>query len=254
MKMKSKQTKTRTPRKLTLVTQKNVPFNYREAYKSLRTNVKFIANTEKAKSFVITSALQMESKSNVSINLAITLAEEGKKVALLDCDFRKPTIHRYLKLNTHEHGITNVLMRECTIGEALCRIKPLILDVLPVGTIPPNPTELLATKEMQSLLKALKDNYDYVIIDTPPVCAVTDAAIIGGIADGVFLVVRSDYTPVEMIQLAKKKLEDVHVKIFGIILSRFNAKKTGRQSGYYYSYNDYYYSYDKEPNREQSDI
>ena len=245
MRSSNKKTRARTPRKLTMVTQKNIPFNYREAYKDLRTNIKFISNTEEAKTFAITSALQMESKSNISINLAITLAEEGKKVALLDCDFRKPTIHRYLKLHTSGRGITDVLMGDCTLGEAVNRLTPMSLDVFPVGTLPPNPTELLSTPGMQSLLGILKEHYDYVIIDTPPVCAVTDATIIGGMADGVFLVVRSDFTPVEMVQLAKKKLEDVHVKIFGVILSRFNAKNTGRQSGYYYSYNDYYYSYDK---------
>ena len=117
--------------------------------------------------------------------------------------------------------------------------------MLPVGTVPPNPTELLSTQNMQIVLQVLKENYDYVIIDTPPVSVVTDAAIIGGMVDGAFLVVRSDYAPVEMVQLAKRKLESVHVKIFGIILSRFDAKKTSGQSGYYYSYNDYYYNYDK---------
>lgn len=243
---KSKQRGNRTPRSLTLVTQKHVPFNYREAYKSLRTNVKFIANTENANSFVITSALQMESKSNVSVNLAITLAEEGKRVVLLDCDFRKPTIHRYLKIDVEDHGITNVLMEECQPGEAIHHITALNIDVMPVGTIPPNPSEMLATARMQKMLLALKKVYDYVIIDTPPVSVVTDAAIIGGMADGAFLVVRSDYAPVEMVQMAQKKLEDVHVKIFGVILSRFSPKNAGRQSGYYYSYNDYYYSYDKE--------
>lgn len=246
MKQKIMKKKIRIPRKLTLVTQKNVPFNYREAYKSLRTNVKFISTTENAKSFVITSALQMESKSNVSTNLAITLAEEGKKVVLVDCDFRKPTIHRFLELHLNGHGVTNVLMGECTLVDALHHAEKWNIDVIPVGTIPPNPTELLSTGEMQKMLTKLEDIYDYVIIDTPPISVVTDAAIIGGMADGVFLVVRSDFAPVEMVQLAKKKLEDVHVKIYGIILSRFNAKKTGHQSGYYYSYNDYYYSYDKE--------
>lgn len=242
---KKKEKNVRTPRKLTLVTQKDVPFNYREAYKSLRTNIKFIANTEKANSFVVTSAVQMESKSNVSTNLAITLAEEGKRVVLLDCDFRKPTIHRFLKIDMHGQGITNVLMGECPLGKALYHIDTLNIDVLPVGTVPPNPTELLSTQNMQIVLQALKENYDYVIIDTPPVSVVTDAAIIGGMVDGAFLVVRSDYAPVGMVQLAKRKLESVHVKIFGIILSRFDAKKTSGQSGYYYSYNDYYYSYDK---------
>ena len=242
---KKKAENARTPRKLTSVTQKDVPFNYREAYKSLRTNIKFIANTEKANSFVVTSAVQMESKSNVATKLAITLAEEGKRVVLLDCDFRKPTIHRFLKINMHGQGITNVLMEECPLEDALYHIDALNIDVLPVGSVPPNPTELLSTQNMQIVLQTLKESYDYVIIDTPPVSVVTDAAIIGGMVAGAFLVVRSDYAPVEMVQLAKRNLESVHVKIFGIILSRFDAKKTNGQSGYYYSYNDYYYSYDK---------
>lgn len=228
-------------RKLNLVTQKDAPFNYREAYKSLRTNIKFIATTENAKSFVITSALQMESKSNVATNLSITLAEEDKKVILVDCDFRKPTIHKFLKLETYNHGITNVLMGDCKLQEALYHIESLQIDILPVGTVPPNPTELLSTDKMKAILDVLRERYDYVIIDTPPVSVVTDAAIVGGMTDGALLVVRSDYAPVEIVELAKKKLEDVNVKIFGIILSRFNAKKTSKPSGYYYSYNDYYY-------------
>lgn len=241
-----KNKKVRTPRKLTLVTQKNVPFNYREAYKSLRTNVKFVSNTTKANSFVITSALQMESKSNVSTNFAITLAEEGKRVILLDCDFRKPTIHRFMHVNTSGKGLTDVIMRECAVEKAIYHVTDWNIDVLPIGTIPPNPTELLSSKEMQIIVTKLKELYDYVIIDTPPVSVVTDAAIIGGMVDGAFLVVRSDFAPTEMIRLAKKKLEDVNVKIFGVVLSRFDAKKTGRQSGYYYSYGNYYYSYDKD--------
>lgn len=228
-------------RKLNLVTRKDVPFNYREAYKSLRTNLKFIAATENAKSFVITSALEMESKSNIATNLSITLAEEDKKVILVDCDFRKPTIHKFLKLDTRNHGITNVLMGDCHIKEALYHIDSLHIDILPVGTVPPNPTELLSTEKMKSTLDILRGAYDYVIIDTPPISVVTDAAIVGGMADGALLVVRSDYAPVEIVQLAKKKLEDVNVKILGIILSRFNSKKSNKPSGYYYSNNDYYY-------------
>lgn len=229
-----------------LITNKAAPFNYKEAYKSLRTNIKFISATENAKSFVITSALQEESKSNVSTNLAISLAEEGEKVVLVECDFRKPTIHRFLHMHSGGNGISDVLMGSCSIEEAIDHQKELGIYVLPVGTVPPNPAELMATPQMKLILDTLKKAFDYVIIDTPPVSVVTDAAIVGGLADGAFLVVRSDYAPVEMVQLAKKKLEDVHVKIFGIILTRFDAKKTGHQSGYYYSYNDYYYSYDKD--------
>lgn len=190
--MSSRKKQRREPRYFTPVNAPNVPFHYREAYKSLRTNVKFIAATEKAGSFVITSALQMESKSNISANLAITLAEEGKRVALLDCDFRKPTIHRFAQLHLHGCGITDVLMGACELRDALYHIESWNVDVLPVGTVPPNPAELLSTTLMGAVLRALRESYDYVIIDTPPICAVTDAAIIGGMADGAFLVVRAD--------------------------------------------------------------
>ena len=244
--LKEKKGKIERRRNLTLVTDENVPFSYREAYKSLRTNVKFVAAIEHANSFVITSALQMESKSNVASNLAVTLAEEGSSVVLLDGDFRKPTIHRFFNIKMQGKGITSVLTGKCSLDKVLYHDKTTKVDLLPVGIIPPNPTELLATAQMQEILKELKERYDYVIVDTPPVSVVTDAAILGGIVDGAFLVIRSDFAPLEMVQLAKKKLEDVHVRIYGVILSRYNARKTGRQSGYYYSYNDYSYSYDKE--------
>lgn len=238
--------KRKSSRTLELVTRKGMPFNYIEAYKSLRTNVKFLMATEHAKSFVITSALQMESKSNISVNLAVTIAAEGHKVVLVDGDFRKPMIQRFLGVNSMHRGISAVLAGRCSLEDALLHSITYGIDVLPVGVVPPNPTELLAKSRMRDIMKKLESEYDCVLIDAPPISVVTDAAIIGGMVDGAFLVVRSDYSPVEMVQLAKKKLEDVDVRIFGVILSRFNAKKAGKQSGYYYSYNDYYYSYDKD--------
>lgn len=226
------------PRSLNLVTNKKMPFSYVEAYKSLRTNVKFIAATEKANSFVITSAFQMEGKSNVAVNLAITLAEEGKSVVLVDCDLRRPKIHQLFKLNTHGKGITTVLSGESKINEVLFQCDRLSVDVLPVGTIPPNPTELLSSESMAQMIKTLKETYDYVIIDTPPVSVVTDAAIIGSMVDGAFLVVRSDYVAVDTVRTAKKKLDDVHVRTYGVILSMYKIKKSSHKYGYY---NDYYY-------------
>lgn len=228
-------------RSIALVTDPNIQFNYKEAYKSLRTNIKFISKTEKVNTFIITSALQEESKSNVSVNLALTIVEEGKKVILLDCDFRKPTIHKYLKINKFNRGIVNVLMEDCTINEAIYHKKDINLDILTVGIIPPNPSELLSSIKMQNLVLELKKTYDYIIIDTPPISIVTDAAIIGGFSDGAFLVVRSDYAPIEIVKMAKKKLEDVDVKIYGTILTRYNPKSSGN-SKRYYEY-DKYYSY-----------
>ncbi len=237
---KSKNSAPVSKRTVQLVTDKDKPFGYVEAYKSIRTNLKFITAASEINSFVLTSALSMESKSNTSINLAATLAEEDKKVILVDCDLRKPAIHRMLKINNHGVGLTNFLSGEMGINKVLVHYEPLNIDILPVGAIPPNPTELLSQQKMRNLLEVLKKHYDYVIVDAPPVSVVTDAAILGGMVDGALLVVRSDYAPLEMVQLAKKKLEDVNVHILGVIMSRFDAKKAGKQSGYYYSYNSYY--------------
>lgn len=242
-------------RTLELVTAKNMPFGYVEAYKSIRTNLKFLTATGEAKSFVITSALGLESKSNTAINLAITMAEENKKVIVIDGDLRKPIIHRLLNITTNGKGISSVLTGELDYREAIFHLDSFNIDVMPVGAVPPNPSELLSQKRMHDLVNTLKEKYDYVIVDAPPVSVVTDAAIIGGMVDGALLIVRSDYAPVEMVQLAKKKLEDVDVKIFGVILSRFNAKKASRSSGYssgyYYSYNNYYYYSYGSNNKEQ---
>ena len=228
-------------RSLEYVKQENMPFGYVEAYKSLRTNLRFITATDEAKSFVITSALGKESKSNTAINLSVTLAEDNKKVILVDGDLRKPSVHRLMKLNTHGKGLSGLIMGEYQMQDAIIHSDAYGIDVLPVGAVPPNPTEILSHARMADLLKVLREYYDYVIVDAPPVSVVTDAAIIGGMVDGVLLVVRSGYAPVEMVQLAKRKLDDVNARIYGVILSRYDAKKVGRQSGYYYSYKGYGY-------------
>ena len=230
-------------RSLEYVEQENMPFGYVEAYKSLRTNLRFITATDEAKSFVITSALGRESKSNTAINLAVTLAEDDKKVILVDGDLRKPAVHRLMKLNPRGKGLSGLVMGEYPLQNAVIHSKEYGIDILPVGAVPPNPTEILSHVRMANLLKVLREQYDYVIVDAPPVSVVTDAAIIGGMVDGALLVVRSGYAPVEMVQLAKRKLNDVNVKIYGVILSRYDAKKVGRQSGYYYSYKGYGYDY-----------
>ncbi|MBQ6119765.1 MAG: CpsD/CapB family tyrosine-protein kinase [Clostridia bacterium] len=240
--LKKKNESTYTPRRsLELITSENMPFGYVEAYKSLRTNLRFITAADNVKSLVVTSALGMESKSNTSINLAITLAADQKKVIVVDGDLRKPAIHRFLNYSPHGKGLSGILTGEVKVEEAIHHLEQHHIDILPVGTVPPNPTELLSHNRMRALLKALRDYYDYVIVDAPPVSVVTDAAIIGGMVDGALLVVRSGYAPVEMVQLAKKKLEDVNVKIIGVVLSRYDTKKVGRQSGYYYSYKSYGY-------------
>lgn len=223
-------------REVQLVTRAGMPFGYVEAYKSLRTNLKFVSSAGQAKSFVITSAVPMESKSNVSVNLAVTLAEEGKKVILIDGDLRKPAIHTMLGIAAGGQGLSGLLSGTASANEVLRHHATLNIDVVPVGAVPPNPAELLSQERMIKILEVFKQHYDYVIIDAPPVSVVTDAAVIGGMVDGALLVVRSDYAPREMVQQAKKKLEDVQVKIFGVVLTRYKSEQSGGDDYNYYGY------------------
>lgn len=232
-------------RKLMLVGP-NAPFQYVEAYKSLRTNLSFLSGTSKCKVVMITSSVPEEGKSNVAINLSMTLAEDGKRVLLMDCDLRKGSLSRYLNVKRSHPGISNVVAGQCGLSEALVTVNNEQFTLLPVGPIPPNPAEMLATDKMASLLKAAREAFDYVIVDTPPVSVVTDAAVLSRLVDGTVLVVRPGVTTIQGAQLSKKNLESVNAHILGVILNGYNAKRTGKKDGYYYSYTYDYYKHDEE--------
>ena len=219
-----------------------MPFGYVEAYKSLCTNLDFMAGSMDVHTLVITSTVPEESKSNVAVNLAMTLAESGKKVALVDCDLRKPVLHRYLKAGHNVKDVFNVLSNQCTLDEALQELKEMNLTFLPVGTPPPNPSEMLSQHQMQAMVDALREKFDFVIFDAPPVSVVTDAAVIGRYVDGAMFVVRSDYAPADAVRSAVKKLQDAGVKVLGSVLTRYDMKKALKGSSYAYSY-AYNYNY-----------
>ena len=172
-----------------------------------------------------------------------TLASSGKRVVLVDCDMRKSAVSRYLRIPRSRTGLTNVITshEENALSSALIRMKDTGITVLPVGTIPPNPAELLASSATEKIFKALQNAFDYVIVDTPPVSVVTDAAVLCRVADGVLLVVRPGVTTIQGAQLSKKNLEAVHAHILGVIMNGYNAKKTGRRDGYSYAYSYGYY-------------
>ncbi len=223
----------------------DVPFNYVESFKSLRTNLNFIAATEKLNTFILTSAIPGEGKSNTAINLAITLAEDNKSVVVVDCDLRKPSLNRYLKLGRNFKGVTDILTGNATVEDALIQFEDLGIHVLTAGAVPPNPSEMLSAEPMQKLVEDLKAAFDYVILDTPPVSVVTDAAILGRYADGAILCVRSDYAPKETVQLAKERLTAVGVRILGVVLTGFDAKNDHKTSAYSYTYEYEYKSKSK---------
>ena len=208
---------------------KNTPFQYQEAYKSLRTNLNFMAMGKACKKLIFTSAIPGEGKSSVALNLAVSLAETGSR------------IHRYLKIdNSAYKGITSALA-DGSLAESIINMKGLGLHVMVADAIPPNPVELLGSPRMKNLIDELDKHYEYIIFDTPPVSVVTDAAVLSQYADGVILVVRQNYATFDEVGLAKKNLDAVNANILGAVLNGFDIKSTEKKNGYYYSYN---YSYE----------
>ena len=230
-------------RSLQLISQKGMPFAYVEAYKSLRTNLNFLTSSTGARAIVVTSTMPEEAKSNVSVNLALTLAEDGKNVALVDCDLRKPVLHKYLKAGHNVKGVSNIVSNQCKLEEALLRLEQFKITFLPDGTPPPNPSELLGSARMQQMIQQLRATFDYVIFDAPPISMVTDAAVIGNQVDGALFVVRSSYAPAESVEAAVKKLKDTGVKVLGAVLTRYDAKTALKGSNYAYNYYSYGYGY-----------
>ena len=244
-KTKRDKSKHRSAADFMIASGNDVPFNYVESFKSLRTNLNFIAATEKLNTFILTSAIPGEGKSNTAINLAITLAEDSKSVVVVDCDLRKPSLNRYLKLGRNFKGVTDILTGNATVEDALIQFEDLGIHVLTAGAVPPNPSEMLSAEPMQKLVEDLKAAFDYVILDTPPVSVVTDAAILGRYADGALLCVRSDFAPKETVQLAKERLTAVGVRILGVVLTGFDAKNDHKSSAYSYTYEYEYKSKNK---------
>ena len=235
----------RKPGRKFLLVGKDTPFQYQEAFKSLRTNLKFLAVGKACKKMILTSAIPGEGKSSVAINLAVSLAEAGSRVLLVDCDLRKPIIHRYLKIdNSAYKGITNVLS-DGSLAESIVGIKALNIHVIIADAIPPNPAELLGSSRMKMLISELDKHYDYIIFDTPPVSVVTDAAVLSQYVDGVILVVRQNFATFDQVALAKKNLDSVDANILGVVMNNFDTRSANKESGYYYSYNyDYSHSED----------
>ena len=223
------------------VAAKEAPFPYVEAFKSLRTNLNFLTNTSGVRSILITSALPEESKSTTAINLALTLASSGHSVVLVESDLRKPVLRKYLKREMGPSGLSGFLSGLVGLEDCITDLTDLGISVIPAGVIPPNPAELLNSTRMAELLGLLKQNYDYVLLDAPPVTVVTDAAVVGHMTDGALLVVRSRFASARTIRQAKAKLDAVGIPILGGVLTRFNMRKSGWRSGY--NYKNYEYGY-----------
>lgn len=213
------------------------PFAVQEAYKTLRTNLMFALPDGGPRKIIVTSSVQGEGKSTTAVNLALAIAQNGSKVLLIECDMRLPTAAEKLGIE-NVPGLSNVILN---IAEARNAIQSFGngLDVLSAGDIPPNPTELLGSDGMKRLMELMGKVYDYIILDTPPICTVMDAAILSQFCSGVVLVVRESVADRRLVNESLRRLEFAHAKILGFA---YTGVQRGRQKGYYK--NGYGYGYE----------
>ena len=224
----------------------NLNFAATEAYKLLRTNITFSFSDEgKGHVVGITSSIQSEGKSSTALNTAYALSEAGKKVLLMDADLRRPTIASKLGISKTP-GLSNLLVTRQNYREIIqnATMAPNV-DVLASGDIPPNPSELLGSNRMEQLMEELKQVYDYILIDLPPVTVVSDAVAISRLLDGVVIVVRGGVSDQHMLTETMRQLEMVNVRVLGFVYR--DADITGKKYSYRYSkkYYKYYRAYEK---------
>lgn len=216
-----------------LVTLRGTP--RAESYRTIRTNLQYVDIDNPPRSVVVTSSVPQEGKSTTACNLAIALAQGGTKVLLLEADLRRPKIAEYLGVDGSV-GLTDVLVGRETAEGAIISWQRGLLDFMPSGAIPPNPSELLGSRQMIELLEELTKRYDIVILDAPPLLPVTDAAILTTATDGAILVTRHGVTSREQVEDAAESLRQVNARVLGTVL---NFAPQGRRSehGYSYGYN-----------------
>jgi capsular exopolysaccharide synthesis family protein len=215
-----------------MISIKNPKSHAAEAFRTLRTNIQFSSLDNDIRTLVVTSTQPGEGKSIVVSNLAITMAQSGKKVLLIDCDLRKPTIHKKLGISNH-NGLTSLLAKEKSREEVIEASDIKNFYILTSGPIPPNPAELLGSKKMKNLITELKEYFDVILFDAPPVLAVTDAQILSTLCDGVMLIAAYGEAEKHAMVRAKESIEKVGGKILGVVI---NKVPNNSKSYYYYNY------------------
>ena len=206
-----------------------------EAYKLLRTNLTFaLPDEQRCRVVGITSASRGEGKSTTSINLAYTIAETGKRVLLVEADMRRPNLARRLAIDPAP-GLSNLLAGLCREGDVIQDVGLLEnLKVITSGDVPPNPSELLGSDRMSSVVSALSQNFDFIIFDLPPVNAVSDGLVISKLIQGMIVVVRQDYSDRQDLAAALRQLEYLHIKVLGFVMTHGSA--SGGRYGRYGRY------------------
>jgi len=208
-----------------------------EGYRNVRTNIQFSSWKQKLQVMAVTSTQAGEGKTTTISNLAVSYAQEGKRVLLIDADLRHPSVQDIFHL-ANKMGLSNILAYQCSADEVI-RITDIDnLSIVTAGPIPPNPTELLSSGRMHEVVESWKGDYDIILIDTSPIMAVADGIIVASICDGVILVVQAGKVKQEYIQKSKERLEHVKAHIIGVVLNNKKLNKSESNQYNYYSHLD----------------
>ena len=208
-----------------------------EAIRRLRTNLQFIDVAERSRSIVISSSVPGEGKTTTAINLAVSLADAGSRVLLIDADLRRPSIAEYLGLEGRA-GLTTALIGKATVGDLVQPWNDTSLDILPAGQVPPNPSELLGSKAMATLLERVTSTYDIVLLDSPPLLPVTDAAVLGRQVGGLLIVAGVDRIHRPQLRETMESLDTAGCHVVGVVINKIARREVGAyvyENGYYSS-------------------
>lgn len=207
-----------------------------ESYRSIRTNIQFANLDKNLQTIMVTSPTAREGKTTTLSNVALAMADADHRVLIVDCDMRKPRIHKVFEIS-NIYGMAEILLHGGDYKKALNPTSNENLYIITAGKIPSNPSELLYSNAMKTLIQNLKKDFEYIFINAPPVVPVTDAAIMSNYVDGVILVCASGVIEIELAQKAKESLENVNANILGVVLNKINTKND-KYSSYYYYYGE----------------
>jgi len=233
-----KEAKRSTDVKRATLLDPKTPFNVKESYKAMRTNIVFSLSTSDNKAFAVSSANPGEGKSTTAVNIAIALSQAEHKVLLIDGDMRKPVQHKVFDRKNH-NGLSSVISGMKPLNDCIQKEVLPNLDLMSSGPKPPNPSELLASERCSGLIEELKDLYDYIVIDTPPINVVSDAMGLSSSIAGIIMVTRYGITTFDAAEDAMQKLELADMNLLGFVLNDISAKEAGAYSNYKYKYRSY---------------
>ena len=216
-----------------IISIKNPKSPIAEAYRGIRTSIEFSNLDKNLQVITVTSSMQNEGKSTVLANLAVSFANLDKKVLIMEGDLRNPSVHRMFNISNIK-GLTDILLQNKVFADCVHCTDVKNLHVLTCGAIPPNPSEMLSSKKIRDFIKSLREYYDYVFIDAPPIGIVTDAGIISTYTDGCIFVVGAGDADIEMAKVSKERLEKVGANILGVVLNKFEASGASGYYNYYY--------------------